>query len=137
MMRIYRLKKKNVLQEKLQKLFPRLFILRKDGAYQSRSLNIIPYRKKLKLRTSDFLSNDNPKRLKFENTSASMNNWKIDILWMLVNLFSRFSKYYVVNLHNLTPLWPGWNSKLIESMQYTQKVWYLHQINQSPTNLVA
>ena len=89
MMRIYRLKKKNVLQEKLQKLFPRLFILRKDGAYQSRSLNIIPYRKKLKLRTSDFLSNDNPKRLKFENTSASTNNWKIDILWMLVNLFSK------------------------------------------------
>ena len=48
--------------------------------YQSRSLDIIPYKKKLKLRTSDFLSNDNPKRLKFENTSASMNNWKIDIL---------------------------------------------------------
>ena len=45
-------------------------------AYQSRSLDIIPYSKKLKLRTSDFLSNDNPKRLRFENTSASMNNWK-------------------------------------------------------------
>ena len=54
-----------------------------------------------------------------------MNNWKIDILWML---------NYVVNLHGLTPLWPGWNSKLTEPMQYTQKVWYLPQINQSPTN---
>ena len=73
----------------------------------------------MKLRTSDFLSNDNPKRLKFENTSASMNNWKIDILWML---------NYVVNLHSLTPLWPGWNSKLTETMQY------LPQINQSLTN---
>ena len=52
-------------------------------AYQSRSVDIIPYRKKLKLRISDFLSNDNPKRLTFENTSASMNIWKIDILWML------------------------------------------------------
>ena len=31
--------------------------------YQSRSLDIIPYRKKLKLRTSDFLSNDIPKRI--------------------------------------------------------------------------
>ena len=94
-------------------------------AYQSRSLDIIPYREKLKLRTSDFLSNDNPKRLKFEKTSASMNDWKIDILWML---------NYAVNLHSLTPLWPGWNSKLTESMQYTQKIWYLPQINQSPTN---
>ena len=74
-------------------------------AYQSRSLNIIPYRKKLKLRTSDFLSNDKPIRLKFENTSASMNNWKIDTSWML---------NYVVNLHILTPLWPGWNSNLTE-----------------------
>ena len=32
-------------------------------AYQSRSLDIIPYRKKLKLRISDFLSNDIPKRI--------------------------------------------------------------------------
>ena len=64
-------------------------------AYQSRSLDIIPYRENLKLRTSDFLSNDNLKRLKFENTSTSMNNWKIDILWML---------NYVVNLHSLIPL---------------------------------
>ena len=63
-------------------------------AYQSRSVNIIPYRKKLKLKTSNFLSNDNPKRLKFQNTSPSMNNWKRDILRML-------------NIHSLTPLWPG------------------------------
>ena len=75
--------------------------------------------------TSDFLSNDNPNRLKFENTSASMNNWNIDMLWML---------NFVVNLHSLTPLWPGWNSKLIEPMQCRQKVWNLPQINQSPTN---
>ena len=94
-------------------------------AYQSRSLDIIPYRKKLKLRTSDFLSNDNPKRLKFENTFASMNNWKIDILWML---------NYVLNLHSLIPLWPGWNSTLIEPLQCTQKVRNLPQINQSTTN---
>ena len=40
---------------------------------------------------------------------------------------------YVVNLHSLTPLWPGWNSKLTEPIQYAQKV-YLPQINQSPTN---
>ena len=37
--------------------------------YQSSSLDILPYKKKLKLSISDFLFNDNPKRLKFENTS--------------------------------------------------------------------
>ena len=97
----------------------------KTSSIPVRSLDISSYRKKLKLRTSDFLSNDHPKKLKLENTSVSMNNWKINILWML---------NYVVNLHSLTPLWPGWNSKLTEPMQYTQKVWYLPQINQSPTN---
>ena len=48
-------------------------------AYQSRTQDIILYRKKLKLKTSDFLSNNNPKTLKFENTSASLNNWKTGI----------------------------------------------------------
>ena len=34
----------------------------------------------------------------------------------------------------LTPLWPGWNTNISETFQYTQKIWYLPQINQSPTN---
>ena len=34
----------------------------------------------------------------------------------------------------LTRLWPGWNAKIYEALQYTQKIWYLPQINQSPTN---
>ena len=34
----------------------------------------------------------------------------------------------------LTPLWPGWNAKISEALQYTRKMWYLPQINQSPTN---
>ena len=38
---------------------------------------------------------------------------------------------YLVNLHTLTPFWPGRNSTLIEPMIY--KVLYLPQINQSPT----
>ena len=71
---------------------------KKRRPYQSSSLDILPYRKKVKLRTSDFLFKDNPKRLKFESTSASMNNCKKDILWM---------SNYVVNVHNLTSLWPG------------------------------
>ena len=31
-------------------------------------------------------------------------------------------------------MWPGWNAKISEALQYTQKIWYLPQINQSPTN---
>ena len=42
---------------------------KRHRAYQSSSLDILPYKKKLKLSISDFLFNDNPKRLKFENTS--------------------------------------------------------------------
>ena len=81
--------------------------------------------KKLKLKISDFLFNDNPERLNFGNSSASINDWKIDILWMLT---------YLVNFHTVTLFWPGRNSTLIEPMQYMQKVWYLPQVNQSPTN---
>ena len=47
------------------------------------------------------------------------------MLWML---------NYVVDLHSLTPLCSSQNSKLTEPMQYTQKVQYLPQTNQSPTN---
>ena len=52
-----------------------------------------------------------------------MNNWKIMdgcyYEWMLLWMLN-----YVVNLHSLTPLWRknSPNSKLTESMQYTQKV---------------
>ena len=34
----------------------------------------------------------------------------------------------------LTPLWPEWNAKISEALQYTQKIWYRPQINQSSTN---
>ena len=54
-----------------------------------------------------------------------MNNWKRDILWRL---------NYVVNLHSLIPLLPGWNYKLHKPIQYSEKVCYLPQINQSLTN---
>ena len=40
---------------------------------------------------------------------------------------------------NVTPeksilVWPGWNAKISEALQYTQKIWYLHQMNESPIN---
>ena len=34
---------------------------------------------------------------------------------------------------NSTRMWIGWNSNLIPSDDCTQEIWYLPQINQSPT----
>ena len=47
------------------------------------------------------------------------------MLWVL-----KFS----VTPEKLTPLWPGWNARVSEALQYRQKTWYLPHINQSPTN---
>ena len=33
-----------------------------------------------------------------------------------------------------TPMWTGWNSTGIEEEQFRQQVWYLPQINASPTS---
>ena len=44
---------------------------KKRRAYQSSFPDILPYRKKAETKVSDFILNDNPKRLRFENTSLS------------------------------------------------------------------
>jgi hypothetical protein len=33
-----------------------------------------------------------------------------------------------------TPMWVGWNSKFLKDSSQTQKIWYLPQINESPTS---
>ena len=40
----------------------------------------------------------------------------------------------IVTSEKLTLLWPGWNAKISEALQCTQKTWHLPQINQSPAN---
>ena len=35
---------------------------------------------------------------------------------------------------NSTRMWIGWNSNLIPSDDCTQEIWYLREINQSPTS---
>ena len=37
-------------------------------------------------------------------------------------------------LHEDTPMWVGWNAKVIPNDKRLQKIWYLPQINQSPTS---
>ena len=55
--------------------------------------------------------------------------WKMDVLWMVDML---------TNHDHHTPLWTGWNSRLIPRDEDIQKIWQLPQLNQSPTsNTVA
>ena len=72
--------------------------------------------------------------------SNTLKQFVVNLPTNCLSVFGHFVKLalkglnYVVNLHSLTTLWLGWNSKLIEPMQNTWKVWYLPQINHSPTN---
>ena len=71
MMKIFHKRKKHVLKEKLQKLFTRLAIRKKVN--QSISLDIIPFRKKAETKNLGF--SFERQRLKFKNTSVSMNDF--------------------------------------------------------------
>ena len=50
---------------------------------------------------------------------------KQDVLWM-VNV--------AIDETNKTPMWTGWNSTGKEEEKFKQQVWYLPQINASPTS---
>ena len=49
-------------------------------AYETAGLNIQPYRKKTKIKTAEFLSNDDPRRKQYEEKSVSKNKSKLDML---------------------------------------------------------
>ena len=89
--------------------------------YEPKGLDIDPYRKIPKLVSSELLPLDHPLSL---NVPPSVEKAKeADILWM-------------INLHvssMRTPLWTGCNSLAFNDKTSVQKVWYLPQINQSPT----
>ena len=51
--------------------------------------------------------------------------WKRDIMWMA---------HIETDDEKNTPMWVGWNSDLIPRDDNTQKIWYLPQINMSPTS---
>ena len=51
--------------------------------------------------------------------------WNLEVAWMVdVHLSTT----------NETPMWAGWNTKRSPKIDLVQKVWYLPQINQSPTS---
>ena len=92
--------------------------------YESRGLLLQPYRKKPKMLSSALYPNDDPKRHIIPPTFRSVR--LKDLLWMMSLRF----------MPQTTPMWVGWNSLLSPSDQQgkRQNVWYLPQINLSPTS---
>ena len=64
--------------------------------------------------------------MKYENVDKEItDSWKKDVLWMTD---------VSTDPDKSTPMWVGWNSMLIPRDDSLQKVWYLPQINSSPTS---
>ena len=75
---------------------------------------------------SNYLPLNDPRRLKYETIDGEIADArKKDILWMAD---------VTTDPDNSTPMWVGWNSMLIPRKEFSQKIWYLPQINQSPTS---
>ena len=70
---------------------------------------------------------DDPRRLKYEPINEEIAEaWKKDILWM--------ADFNIEAEDKTTPMWVGWNAMLIPRDNFTQSIFYLPQINQSPTS---
>ena len=73
---------------------------------------------------ANFLPLNHPLRTNPKAQASISKFWEKDILWMAD---------VATDTDNSTRMWIGWNSNLIPSDDYTQEIWYLPQINQSPT----
>ena len=95
---------------------------RRRRTYDAHGLEIQPYRKKPKMISDQFYPIDHPSR---HTNPATSDDARIkDRLWM-INLSQNASG---------TAMWVGWNSKFDQSAKSTQNIWYLPQINESPTS---
>ena len=94
-------------------------------AYEPTGLNIEPYHKKPKTVGANFLPLNHPLRTIPEAQANISKSWEKDILWMAD---------VATDTENSTPMWIGCNSNLIPSDDCTQEIWYLPQINRSPTS---
>ena len=93
-------------------------------AYSSRMLDIEPYRKKPKMDASKLLP-PSDKRYAFYPPSLAVSQKK-DFLWVFSSKFDET---------NSIPMWIGWNSRNdASSFDQKQKIFYLPQIDQSPTS---
>ena len=94
---------------------------RRRRTLHSTGLDLEPYRKKPKMNSSPLLPLNDLRR-KYVPTSYQF-SVLYDTLWML-------------SLHfhpDDTPMWVGWNANVFPKEEVLQKIWYLPQINLSPT----
>ena len=99
-------------------------VKKRRRTYEARGLEIEPYRKKPKMISKKMLPLDDRRRLLVPNTYKEARI--CDILWMMD----------FKSLPETTPMWVGWNSQLFPNTTADmQKVWYLPQINESPTSI--
>ena len=90
--------------------------------FESEGLDLEPYRKKPKMRSSTLIPLLDYKR---QFIPSSLEQARLlDMLWMM-------SLHY---LPRETPMWVGWNSRVQPGEDTCQKVWYLPQIDLSPTS---
>ena len=92
-------------------------------AYEVSELEIEPYSKKPKIATLSISPSQKIRSLK--HPESLTNARYLDLLWMI--------DLYIAP--SVTPMWIGWNSIFsAENSEVIQKVWYLPQINESPTS---
>ena len=97
---------------------------RKRRLYEASGLNIEPYHKKPKMVKSTLLPLSDERRTKVPNSwkKAQQHNF----LWTSDLAFNRQS--------GDVPMWVGWNSRYGPREESMQRVWYLKQMNGSPTS---
>ena len=64
---------------------------------------------------------NDPRRVKYDVEDADA--WKKDVIWMAD-----------VSQNKDTPMWVGWNAMIVPHDKRLHKIWYLPQINESPTS---
>ena len=97
---------------------------RRRRAYESNDSDIAPYKKKPRMLKVAFLKSKDDRRKPYEiDTKVFESVWYADVSWMIN-----------VALTKDTPMWAGWNAHRTSKREDTQKIWYLPQINASPTS---
>ena len=92
--------------------------------YEAANLDIEPYYKKPKIKRFEMVALDDPRRLYVPHSITTAKTK--DTLWMVET---------AVNPTKSTPLWVGWNAKKGKpGNEPLDKIWYLPQINKSPTS---
>ena len=98
-------------------------VRKRRRVYDPTGLDITPYRKKPKLMKSNLMSISDPRRQKYDEMK-DIEMWQKYILWMADP-----------SLNEESPMCVGWNAMVMPIDGHCrQRIWYLPQINQSPTS---